>query len=285
VAGVSDKRAVLITGASTGIGRACALGLDREGWHVFAGVRRIEDGEALRASASDTLTPVIVDVTDQATIDSAAAQVVDAAQGGLAGLVNNAGIPAGGPLEFLPIDEIRHAMEVNFFGQIAVTQAMLPAIRRATGRIVNISSIGGRSAAGLLGPYVASKHAIEAFTTSLRQELRPWGIWVAAIEPGAIKTEIWRKGETVTSEVAASLPDEATELYQPAFARIARWSERSARIGASPERVFRSVRHALTARRPRAHYLVGIDARMQLMLQTVLPARANDALVERLLGV
>ena len=285
MAGDADERAVLITGASTGIGRACALGLDRDGWHVFAGVRRAEDGDALRARASESLTPVMIDVTDGASIESAAAEITEAAPNGLAGLVNNAGIPAGGPLEFLPIDELRRTMEVNFFGQVAVTQAMLPAIRLATGRIVNISSIGGRTAAGILGPYVASKHAIEAFTTSLRQELRPWGIWVAAIEPGAIKTEIWKKADAVTADATALLPPEAIERYEPAFARIARWSERSARVGASPERVFRSVRHALTARRPRARYLVGVDARIQLAMQTVLPARANDALVERLLGV
>jgi NAD(P)-dependent dehydrogenase (short-subunit alcohol dehydrogenase family) len=280
-----SRRAVLITGASTGIGRACALGLDGEGWHVFAGVRRAEDGEALRASASDSLTPVIIDVTDSASIASAAAQVAEASPAGLAGLVNNAGIPAGGPMEFLPIDEVRQTMEVNFFGQVAVTQAMLPLIRRATGRIVNISSIGGRNAALLLGPYSASKYAVEAFTDSLRQELRPWGIWVAAVEPGSIKTEIWKKADGLIRDQTQSLPPEALERYASGFAAVARWSERSARVGAAPERVFRSVRHALTARRPRPRYLVGTDARVQLLLKTILPTRTLDAVTARLLGV
>jgi NAD(P)-dependent dehydrogenase (short-subunit alcohol dehydrogenase family) len=285
MAAPADQRAVLVTGASTGIGRACALGFDKAGWQVFAGVRRVEDGESLRAEASTSLTPLLIDVTDAASIERAAAAIGDAAPGGLAGLVNNAGVSTGGPLEFLPMNMVREAMEVNYFGQIAVTQAMLPLIRRGPGRIVNIGSIGGRNASGFLGPYAASKHAVEAFTDALRQELRPWGIWVSVIEPGAVATPIWEKGARTRDQLLAALPPAALELYRPVFDAMPRVLERQAKSGVPPDRVFARVQHALTSRRPKPRYVVGTEARIQLALRTLLPARALDALVARFLGV
>jgi NAD(P)-dependent dehydrogenase (short-subunit alcohol dehydrogenase family) len=281
----ADKRAVVVTGASTGIGRACALGFDKASWRVFAAVRRQEDADSLRGAASTSLTPVMLDVTDGDSIATAAATIAELAPGGLAGLVNNAGISAGGPLEFLPLELVREAMEVNYFGQIAVTQAMLPLIRRGSGRIVNIGSIGGRNASGFLGPYAASKHAIEAFTDSLRQELRPWGIWVSVVEPGAVATPIWEKGARMRDQLLESLPPQALELYRPVFDAMPRVLERQAKGGVPPARVFDRVQHALTSRRPKARYLVGAEARVQLALRTLLPARALDALVARFLGV
>jgi NAD(P)-dependent dehydrogenase (short-subunit alcohol dehydrogenase family) len=281
----ADRRAVVVTGASTGIGRACALGFDRAGWLVFAAVRRDEDADSLRAAASTSLTPVMLDVTDSDSIATAAATIAELADGGLAGLVNNAGISAGGPLEFLPLAMVRDVMEVNYFGQVAVTQAMLPLIRRGPGRIVNIGSIGGRNASGFLGPYAASKHAIEAFTDSLRQELRPWGIWVSVVEPGAVATPIWEKGARVRDQLLESLPPQALELYRPVLDAMPRVIERQAKSGVPPERVFERVQHALTSSRPKARYLVGAEARVQLTLRTLLPTRALDALVARFLGV
>jgi NAD(P)-dependent dehydrogenase (short-subunit alcohol dehydrogenase family) len=285
MAAPADRRAVLVTGASTGIGHACALGFDKAGWQVFAGVRREQDADALRAEASPSLTPLLMDVTDAAAIERAAAAIGDAAPGGLAGLVNNAGVSTGGPLEFLPMSVIREAMEVNYFGQIAVTQAMLPLIRRGSGRIVNIGSIGGRNATGFLGPYAASKHAIEAFTDSLRQELRPWGIWVSVIEPGAVATPIWEKGARTREQLLESMPPAALELYRPVVDAMPRVLARQAKSGVPPERVFERVQHALTSPRPKPRYLVGPEARIQLALRTLLPTRTFDALIARFLGV
>jgi NAD(P)-dependent dehydrogenase (short-subunit alcohol dehydrogenase family) len=180
---------------------------------------------------------------------------------------------------------IREAMEVNYFGQIAVTQAMLPLIRRGSGRIVNIGSIGGRNASGFLGPYAASKHAIEAFTDALRQELRPWGIWVSVIEPGAVATPIWEKGARTRDQLLEALPPAALELYRPVLDAMPRVIERQAKSGVPPERVFERVQHALTSARPKPRYVVGAEARVQLALRALLPARALDAVVARFLGV
>src|SRR5688500_3137446 len=185
------RGAVVITGASTGIGHACALDLDSHGCHVFAGVRREEDAERLRSERA-FIEPVRIDVTDADSIASARDRVGEAVgAAGLAGLVNNAGIAVPGPLEHLPIDELRRQLEVNLVGQVAVTQAFIPMLRTSRGRIVNIGSIGGRVALPMLGPYAASKHAIEGVSDSLRRELPPWGIEVSVVRPGPIATEIW----------------------------------------------------------------------------------------------
>ncbi len=186
--------AVLITGASTGIGRATALRLDAAGWRVLAGVRREEDAAALRAAGSERLSPLLLDVCEPEQI-AAAAVVAAADPDGLAGLVNNAGVAIPGPLETLPIEELRRQVEVNLIAQVAVTQAMAPAIRRAGGRIVFLSSIGGRVAFPFTGAYHAAKFGIEAVGDVFRQELRPWGIRVAIVEPGSIDTPIWERGQ------------------------------------------------------------------------------------------
>lgn len=285
MASPNGRRAVLVTGASTGIGRACALGLDRAGWQVFAGVRNEADAASLRAEGSPALTPVTIDVTDGESIEAAAATIAAAAPQGLAGLVNNAGISSGGPLEFLPLEQIRGVMDVNFFGQIAVSQAMLPLIRAGNGRIVNITSIGGRVASMFLGPYAASKHAFEAFTDSLRQELRPWGIWVAAVEPGAVKTPIWEKGTQLAGVLAETLPPAAIERYRDVFEAMPKVIARQAKNGVAPEKVFAAVEHALTSSRPRARYLVGVEARIQLLMHKLLPVRWMDAVTARFVGV
>src|SRR2546429_6668900 len=186
-----SRGAVLISGASTGIGRACAEHLDGLGFAIFAGVRNQSDADSLRGAGSGRTQPVMLDVTEPESIASALRIVDEAATAGLSGLVNNAGISVGGPLEFVEIDEWRRGLEVNFIGQVAVTQAALPALRKARGRIVNMTSIGGRLASPFLGPYNASKYALEAVTDSLRLELRQFGVAVAAIEPGAVATPIW----------------------------------------------------------------------------------------------
>lgn len=278
--------AVVITGTSTGIGRAAALRLDGAGFDVFAGVRRAEDGERLRADASERLRTLMLDVTDADAI-AAAVREVEAAVGerGVAGLVNNAGVTVVGPLEFVAIDDVRRQLEVNLVGQIAVTQAFLPLIRRATGRIVNISSVGGRVVNGFLGPYQASKFAIEAVTDALRKELRPWGIHVVAIEPGSIDTEMWRKGTEQGQEAIDELPPEGRALYGEQIPKVMEFALKIAERAVSPERVAAAIERALTASRPRTRYLVGIDARAQVALSGLLPARAMDALEARLMGI
>ena len=268
---------VVITGASTGIGRASALRLARAGFDVLAGVRREEDGAALRAE-DGRIEPVLVDVTDGGQV-AALAQRVGGAP--LAGLVNNAGIAVAGPLEGVPLDEIRRQYEVNVFGLLAVTQALLEPIRTGRGRIVNIGSIGGRINTPFVGPYSSSTAAVRSLSASLRRELRPWGIQVALVEPGALDTPIWRKGEEGAQATIAALPERVRTLYaRPLEALVA--ATRSIAAGAaSPDDAAQAIEHALTAKRPRTLYTVGRQARVQGALHDVLPARAFDALVAR----
>lgn len=279
-------RSVVVTGASTGIGQACALRLDRAGWRVFAGVRKEADAQRFRQEASERLTPVMLDVTDEAQVRSAAETVVAAiGDAGLAGLVNNAGIGVAGPLEFLPLDELRRQLDVNVIGQIAVTQAFLPLIRKGNGRIVNIGSISGKLATPLMGPYCASKFALEALTDSLRQELRPWGMAVSLVEPGSIATPIWEKGQAAGDELEKNLPEEAMMRYGKAVNALREAARKFEAAGIPPDRVARAVEHALTARRPRTRYVVGFDATVQRLLAAVVPDRLRDGVIARQLGL
>ena len=276
----------MITGASTGIGEACALRLDRAGLRVFAGVRKEADGQRLKQEASDRLTPIMLDVTDEPQIEAAAKAVADAVgEAGLAGLVNNAGISVPGPLEFLPIEDLRWQLEVNVVGQIAVTQAFLALLRKGRGRIVNIGSIAGKFATPFLGPYTASKHAMEGLSDALRQELRPWGIHVALVEPGSIATPIWQKGQANANEIEQNLPEEAMVLYGKAVNALREAARKFEAAGIPPDRVARAVEHALTASRPRTRYVVGFDATVQRILSDVVPDRLLDGLVARQLGL
>lgn len=277
------RGAVLISGASTGIGAACALYLDGLGFRVWAGVRRPSDGEALVVQASRRLTPIILDVTDPTSIATAFADVAaDAGGDGLAGLVNNAGIVVAAPVEILPIAELRKQLEVNVIGLVAVTQAALPLLRRARGRVVNIGSISGRMATPVVGAYAASKFAVEALTDALRLEVQPWGIDVALIEPGAVATPIWEKGRAAGLAFRQALTPDAAGLYADAMSALARAASRSARQAISPDTVVRAVAHTLTAPRPKTRYLVGTAARIQAIIAR-LPDRLRDRLLTRAL--
>ena len=276
----SGRGAVVITGASTGIGRASALELDSRGFHVFAGVRRDEDADRLRAERP-SIEPLRIDVTDAASIAAARDHVAEAVGArGLAGLVNNAGIAVPGPLEHLPIDELRRQLEVNLVGQVAVTQAFIAVLRTARGRIVNIGSIGGRVALPLLGPYAASKHAMEGITDSLRRELRPWGIEVSIVRPGPIATEIWERGNANADELLERMPGAAAD-YGPAIERARAFAAQRTREAVPPSAVAEVVAQALTADKPRTRYLVGPQARLLAGLRAVLPDRWFDAVLER----
>jgi NAD(P)-dependent dehydrogenase (short-subunit alcohol dehydrogenase family) len=274
---MSAARRVLVTGASTGIGHATATHLRARGWDVLAGVRKQQDGESLAAQGIEV---VLLDVTDEASIAAAAKQVGDRP---LHGLVNNAGVAIGGPLEYLPVERLRYLLEVNVVGVVAVTQALLPALRRATGRVVNIGSVGGRVSSPFVGPYNASKHAIEAITDSWRQELARWGLHVVVVEPGSVSTPIWSKGVEQVKEQRGSLPPDALERYGKELAAFDGIMERMDRMGVEPLKVARVVEKALTSRRPRPRYLVGVDAHAQVGLKTVLPTRVLDASVRKLL--
>jgi NAD(P)-dependent dehydrogenase (short-subunit alcohol dehydrogenase family) len=281
----STGGAVLITGASTGIGRACAEHLDGLGFTVFAGVRRQSDADAIRQTGSERSQPLLLDVTDAASIAAAASAVEETAPGGLRGLVNNAGVAVGGPLELVALEQWREQLEVNFIGQIAVIQALLPALRRGRGRIINMTSIGGRLATPFLGPYNASKFALEAITDSLRLEVGQFGIDVVAIEPGAVATPIWEKGRRSAEELTARLPAAGLELYRGGVDALRKAVSDMERAGVPPREVAQVVEHALTSPRPKTRYVVGRDAKVRLALSRLLPTRAMDRLVARTMGL
>ena len=274
---------VLITGASTGIGRATALGLAASGWTVLAGVRKTADGEALRAGGGERVIPLELDVTDTEQIERAAERVGELAPGGLDALVNNAGSAVGGPLELISMDDLRRQFDVNFFGHVAVTQALIPALRRARGRIVLISSVGGLLTTPYLAPYHASKYALEAAANSLRLELARSHIQVALIEPGSVATPIWEKNRGQVDEF--SVPEELREQYGHVPAAMAKALHNTARRGIPPERVAQTIERALSARRMRARYLIGRDAYAMVWASRLLPDLLFDRLLRRAVGV
>ncbi len=282
----TGPRHVLITGASTGIGEACALEMARQGWHVFAGVRRIQDGEALVAQAGAAITPLLLDVTRRDQI-AAAEKLVRAAVGdaGLAGLVNNAGIALAGPLEFLPFEEIERQLQVNVLGVIAMIQVFLPLVRMARGRIVLMGSNSGFWSEPFLAAYGASKFALEGIADSLRVELCPWGIEVALVEPGAIHTPIWEKSRIDADRLQAQMTPEAAALYAGPIDAMRSAADKLAKMAIPPGRVARAVRQALEARRPKTRYPVGMDSRLQSFLVRWLPDRLRDRILRWVIGI
>jgi len=274
--------AVLITGSSTGIGAACALDLDGRGFRVFAGVRSEADGERLRRQGSERLSPVRIDVTEPESIRAAAEQVSAAVgEAGLAGLVNNAGILVSAPLELVDLDRLRRQLEVNVIGVVAVTQAFLPLLRAGRGRIVNVGSISGRIVAPLLGPYAASKFALEALTDALRVELRKWGISVSIVEADTVKTPIWDKAMASAEEQPAEHPAEARGLYDEELLAMRKATYVMGKTGMPVERVVRAVRHALSARRPKTRYPVGLRTHLAFWAARHLPDRLRDWFILR----
>jgi len=270
---------VLITGASTGIGAACAIRLAAAGMHVYAGVREDAAGAALRAQNAALITPLHLDVTNAGSIAAAVATLeAQLGDAGLNGLVNNAGIAIGGPLEVLPMNEIRRQFDVNVFGALAVTQAFLPQLRRARGRIVNMGSIAGRIALPFLGPYCMSKSALRAMTHALRLEVDAWGIDVALVEPGAIATPIWKKSNAAADVMQATLQNDTLAHYSRHLEGIRRVIAKAEEQAINADAVARAVEHALTAAHPKTEYLVGNDARMRAAINAVLPQFLQDRL-------
>ena len=279
-------KAVLITGASSGIGRACAALLATERFRVFAGVRKKGDGDALRADGGEAITPILIDVTDDAMIAAAVESVRTRLGGrGLDGLVNNAGIGITGPVEYITAEALRRQFDVNVFGQIAVTQAFLPLVRQARGRIVNMGSVGSEITSPFGGALCASKSALKSLNDALRLELRPFGIHVSLVEPGAIHTPAVDKTLGDVEAIVGALPPEGAARYGEMLREFVRRGYDREIKGSPPIVVAKAVHHALTARRPRTRYPVGADARTMVTLPRILPEPLLDVLRLRQLGL
>jgi NAD(P)-dependent dehydrogenase (short-subunit alcohol dehydrogenase family) len=271
----------LVTGATRGIGRTTAIRLATHGWEVYAGVRRPEDGEGLSGTQAGRISPVVVDVTDAeqvASLDRALPADLDA-------LVNNAGIVVGGPLEAVPLSEVRRQLEVNVIGQLAVTQVLLGRLRRSRGRVVFVSSLSGRVATPLTGPYNASKFAIEAVADALRMEVAPWGIRVALVEPAQTDTDMWRKADDDLESTVALLSAEHRALYAKHIEGFRKSIPRSQRMAKPAETVAATIEKALTDRRPRARYVVGGPAKVQAVLARLTPTPVLDVMLRAGTGV
>ncbi|RLK24770.1 short-subunit dehydrogenase [Micromonospora sp. M71_S20] len=270
-------RPVVITGASSGLGRAGALHLEQIGFRVFAAVRRTEDGKKLLAeSRYDRISPIILDVTKPDEISSAADEVSAAVgSSGLWGLVNNAGISVPAPLECLPAEQLRLQLETNLVGQLAVIQAFLPQLRARRGRIVNVTSGLGRIALPYLGAYAASQFAKEGMSDALRRELAPFGVSVSVVQPGAIRTPIWEKMASAGRDIMATA--QRRDLYQGSFDRFLAINAHQLEVcRTTPDDFAAVVAEALTARRPRTRYPVGADMRRTRVLTRLLPDSALD---------
>jgi NAD(P)-dependent dehydrogenase (short-subunit alcohol dehydrogenase family) len=272
---------VLITGAGRGIGRATALRLADQGWEVFAGVRQAQDGEELSQAGSGRITPVPLDITDARQVGELSGVLPP----GLDGLVNNAGIVVGGPLEAVPLAELRRQLEVNVVGQLAVTQALLPQLRSSGGRIVFISSLSGRVSTPLTGAYNASKFALEAMADALRMELAPWGIRVALIEPAQTDTDLWRLADDDLNDTVADLAPQHRQLYAKHIEGFRRSIPRSQRMARPVDEVAATVQKALTDRRPRARYVVGTPVKVQALLARLTPTPVLDVMLRAGTGV
>jgi NAD(P)-dependent dehydrogenase (short-subunit alcohol dehydrogenase family) len=275
-------RTVLITGTSTGIGEECTRYLAEREWTVYAGVRRAEDGARLKTTLTGDVRPVLLDVTNRDqmrnVVDDIGRDVGDA---GLQGLVNNAGAAVGGPIEYLTEEDWRWTFDVNFFSAVALTQAAMPLLRAGSGRVVHMGSMAGRIASPGVAPYAASKHALEALAEASRQELKRAGapVRVALIEPGEIKTPIWDKGEATVQGFEANMQGPERERYGWLIEQGRGFVDEGRHKGVPAARVAKAVEHALTARRPRARYLVGPDAKLAGNLIARAPDRVRDALV------
>ena len=256
-------KTVVITGTSTGIGRAAAERMAAEGWTIYAGVRREADADQVKSEVAGDVRPVMLDVTNGDHISAVVATLRDELGGrGLDGLVNNAGVAEAGPVETVSDDEWRRHFDVNVFGLVNLTRACLPLLRAGRGRVVNVGSIAGRVAAPLMAPYSAGKHAVEAISESLRFEVTDFGMHVSCVEPGEIKTAIWAKGDDRMAQVMGSIDADTIASYDRHLDMMHGFLADGAKRGIPASKVSDAIHHALTASRPKHRYLVGSDAKM-----------------------
>jgi len=271
---------VLVTGAGRGIGKSIVEHLAAGGWDVIAGVRSERDAAVVTALDPQRISSVILDVTDAghiAALNGSLPERLDA-------IVNNAGVVVTGPMETVTPDEWRKQLEINVIGQLAVTQAVLPRLRKSRGRAVFISSVNGRLSMSLIGAYCASKFALEAAADALRMELRPWHIRVAIVEPAQTNTDMWRTAADMVEQAAATLTPEQRDLYARHIAGMKKMIPVVQKMAVPAKRVSAVVEQALTARRPRARYVVGAGPKLQVALMTNLPALARDRVLRRISG-
>lgn len=264
-----------MTGASTGMGASTARELARRGFHVLAGVRRDRDADAVRSAG---IEPVILDITEPEHVKAVAARVA-ADPRTLHALVNNAGVQVNAPVEALPMAEWRRVFEVNLFGHIAVTQALLPALLRSRGRVINISSIGGKYAMATYGAYAGAKFALEAVSDSLRREVAPLGVQVVVVEPGGVRTEIAARGIATANDLAARMTPEQDERYGGLVRANNRLMASGTASGLTADAAARVIARAVTARRPRTRYTAGRDAALIMSLGRLLSDRAVDRIL------
>ncbi len=280
------RKSVVITGASSGIGRACVLQMSKEGWQVFATVRKAQDRDRLLAENIPNVSPVLLDVEDRSSIFAAAKQVGSQVSGsGLDGLVNVAGIGMVGPLEYVDSNDLKKIFDINLFGQIAVTQAFLPLLHKSHGRIVNITSVGAHIAIPFGGLLNGSKSAFGIMSDTLRLELHPFGIRVSTIEPGAISTPAVDKTLGDVEGVIARLPEEGQRKYAAMLRNLTRRGYEREKNGSPPEVVAQAVHHALTSSNPRIRYRAGKHSTLLAGLARVLPDGLLDAFRFRALGL
>ncbi|MEU3459449.1 SDR family oxidoreductase [Streptomyces sp. NPDC006733] len=266
------QKLIVVTGASTGMGASAARALARQGFHVLAGVRRAGDADAVRATG---IEPVILDITRSEQVEALAARVADDPRA-LHALVNNAGIQVNGPVEALPLAEWRRVFEVNLFGHIAVTQALLPALLRSKGRVVNISSVGGKFAMATYGAYAGSKFALEAVSDSLRREVAPLGVQVVVVEPGGVRTEMAARGVATANHLAAAMTPEQDARYGGLVRANNALMTSGTAAGLTADAAARVIAKAVTARKPRTRYTAGRDAALIIRLGRVLSDRTLD---------
>lgn len=273
------RELAVVTGASTGIGAATARELARQGFHVLAGVRRDPDADAIRGPG---IEPLIIDITNPNHIDALATRVRGDSQGRpVRALVNNAAVGVNVPFEAFAIEEWRRLFEVNLFGHVAVTQALLPALIRSKGRVVNISSVGGKVAMATYGPYAATKFALEAVSDSLRREMAPFGVGVVVVEPGAVRTDMPGRAIATAHELASAMTPDQSRRYGPLVHAITAQtaSHTTSGAGLPADAVAKAIAKAITARKPRTRYTVGRDAALITRLARFLPDRTLDRVI------
>jgi NAD(P)-dependent dehydrogenase (short-subunit alcohol dehydrogenase family) len=275
----SSAELVIVTGASTGIGSATARELAGRGFHVLAGVRRDEDADALR---SERIEPKILDITQPADIAAIAERVArDPEQRPLRGLVNNAGIAVNAPVEVLPMTEWHRQFDVNLFGHIAMTQALLPALLQSSATVVNITSVGGKVAMATYGASAGAKFALEAVSDALRREITPFGVKVVIIEPGAVITEMASRGVATADRLAAHMTPDQHQRYDPLISATTTQARTFAADGVPAAQAAQVIADALTTKSPRARYTIGRDAAIITRLARLAPDRLLDRLLQR----